>query len=307
MSRKSKHLKENSRNVKREKSQFVNNFYDRNSKGKILESRDVENRRNLKNGRRNKESEKFTIVQKVLLIIFICIFCYSAFTLISWYIGTKKAESKYEDLAQKVITEDINQEPDENKNKPQGINFDELKQINEDIIGWIKIDGTTINYPIVKTTDNEFYLKKDIYKEYDSCGSIFMDYKNHENFTDKNNVIYGHHIKSGIMFADLVNIYKGNLGTDIDVNIYTPSKERVYKIFSSYESNPEDYAINTSIKESEYDEFIENLKNRSSIDYKVSPKESSQILTLSTCDNTGKKRILVHAKLDKVFSLENRD
>lgn len=303
MSRKSKHLKENSRNVKREKSQFVNNFYDRNSKGKILESRDAGNRRNLKKGRRNKESEKFTIVQKVFLIIFICIFCYSAFTLISWYIGTKKAESKYEDLAQKVITEDINQEPDESKNKPQGINFDELKQINEDIIGWIKIDGTTINYPIVKTINNEFYLKKDIYKEYDSCGSIFMDYKNKEDFTDKNNVIYGHHIKSGIMFADLVKIYKNQLGTDIDIHIYTPTKERVYKVFSSYEIEPEDYSINTSITENKYNEFIEVLKNRSTINYNINPQESSQILTLSTCDNTGKKRIIVHAKLNEIYSL----
>ena len=257
-----------------------------------------------KKGKRVKQKPKFTIIQKIFLILFICMFCYSAFTLINWYIGVKNAESKYEDLAQTVITENINKQQDENKNKPQGINFDELKQINEDIIGWIKIDGTTINYPIVKTTDNEFYLERDIYKAHDSCGSIFMDYKNKADFTDKNNVLYGHHIKSGIMFADLINIYKGEMGTDININIYTPSKERVYKVFSSYESEPEEYAINTTVTNNNYDNFIEELKNRSEIDFSISPKESSQILTLSTCDSTGKKRILVHAKLDEVYSLE---
>ena len=80
--------------------------------------------------------------------------------------------------------------------------------------------------------------------------------------------------------------------------------ERKYKVFSSYKSEPEDYAINTSITENEYNEFINELKNRSQTDYGISPNESSQILTLSTCDNTGKKRILVHAKLDEIYSFK---
>ncbi len=283
MSRKAKHLKRISKNPHK--------LYDKNKVKR----------------RRKKEAARLTVIQKIFLVIFIGIFCYSAYTLINWYIGTKKAESQYEELAQKVITKEIDEPADENGNKPQGIHFEELKNINEDIIGWIKIDNTTINYPIVQTTDNAFYLKKDIYKKNDACGSIFMDYKNNKNFTDKNNVLYGHHIKSGIMFADLVKIYKGELGTDININIYTPAMERVYKVFSSYESDPEDYAINTSITENQYDEFIDLLKNRSSIDYNIDPKQSSQILTLSTCDNTGRKRILVHAKLNEVYSLEPND
>lgn len=282
MSRKAKHFKKNSPNIQK-------NYNPKQSKI---------------NRRVKEEKTNLTIIQKILLIIFICMFCYSAYTLISWYIGTKRAESKYEELAQKVMAEEINEQPDKSGNKSQGINFDELKNINEDIIGWIKIENMEINYPIVQTINNEFYLKKDIYKEYDACGSIFMDYKNNKNFTDKNNVIYGHHIKSGIMFADLVKIYKGKMGTDITVHIYTPTIERIYKVFSSYESEPEDYAINTGITEAQYDEFIENLANKSNIDYGISPEQSNQILTLSTCDSTGKRRILIHAKLEEVYSIK---
>lgn len=260
-------------------------------------------KKNIKN-KREKNRANLTLFQKILLIIFIIVFCYSTFTLINWYIRTIKTDNKYKELAKQVIIQNEEQEADENKSKEKVINFEELKKINEDIIGWIKIDNTTINYPIVKTTDNEFYLKKDIYKQYDQCGSIFMDYKNNKDFTDKNNVLYGHHIKSGIMFADLLKIYNNELGKDVNIYVYTPTMERKYKVFSSYKTEPEDYAINTSITENEYNEFINELKNRSQTDYGISPNESSQILTLSTCDNTGKKRILVHAKLDEIYSFK---
>ena len=168
------------------------------------------------------------------------------------------------------------------------------------MVGWIKIDGTTIDYPIMKTTNNEYYLKKDIYNNYEQCGSIFLDYKNSPNFTDKNIVIYGHHIKKGIMFADLVKIYDGTLGNDVTVNIYTPEKTMKFKVFSSYETEPEDYSINTNIQENEYNEFTNTLKQRSKIGFNSEFNNSNQILTLSTCDSSGQKRILVHASLEEV-------
>ena len=259
-----------------------------------------------------KRNERFAIPQKILLIVFVCVFLYSTITLVNWFIGTVKTDNKYKDLSEKVVKEDsINKQPDESGNKESIINFEELKKINEDIIGWIRIENTSINYPIVQYTDNDYYLKKDIYKEYDACGSVFMDYKNNKKFTDKNNVLYGHNIKSGIMFADLVKIYENKLteGKDnnIDIHIYTETMERIYKVFSSYKTEPEDYSIDTSVTENEYKEFIENLKNRSETDYNIDPKQSSQILTLSTCDNTGKKRILVHAKLDKIYATDVGD
>ena len=159
----------------------------------------------------------------------------------------------------------------------------------------------------VKTGFNEYidsyYLTNNFYKEYDRCGSLFMDYKS--SFTDKNIVIYGHNIKRGIMFADLENVCNGSLGNDIDVNIYMPDKTMKFKVFSSYSIDPEDYSINTSITQNEFDEFKQTLSKRSKIDFVSDYNGSNQILTLSTCDRSGKRRVLVHAALEEVNYISN--
>lgn len=250
----------------------------------------------------NKATKKMLNSQKIILIILIIIFVSSGYIVLNWFYNTSKTEKKYEDLATSVVqTQEKDKNKEENKEQEsEKINFDELNKINSDVVGWIKINNTTVDYPIMQTTDNEYYLKKDIYKKYDQCGSIFMDNKNKANFTDKNTVIYGHNIKKGIMFADLEKIYNGNLGNDIEINVYTKEKEMTYKVFSSYETEPEGYSINTNISENEMDNFIKTLSQRSKNKYDCEYEDIDQILTLSTCDNTGKKRILVHAVLTNI-------
>ena len=247
---------------------------------------------NIKQERKEKgKKNNMPIYQKILLFIFIIIFILSGLILIRWYYNASKAEEKYEQLSNEVTKVE---------NDKQVIDFEKLKSINPDVVAWIKIDGTTIDYPIMQTTNNEYYLKKDIYNNYEQCGSIFLDYKNNPNFTDKNIVVYGHHIKKGIMFADLIKIYDGTLGNDVTVNIYTPKKTMKFKVFSSYETEPEDYSINTNVQESDYNEFINTLKQKSKISFNSEFENSNQILTLSTCDSSGKKRILVHSSLEEI-------
>ena len=103
---------------------------------------------------------------------------------------------------------------------------------------------------------------------------------------------------------DLDVAYMISIGNNVNIEIYLPDRMMKFKVFSSYYSEPEDYAINTGITEAQYDEFIENLANKSNIDYGISPEQSNQILTLSTCDSTGKRRILIHAKLEEVYSIK---
>lgn len=238
-------------------------------------------------------TKKLTL-QNCLLTIFIIIFIVSGAILLNWYISTGNSEKKYEELASEVISTD---------NQQSVIDFEKLRETNSDVVAWIEIDGTTINYPVMKTTDNSYYLTNNFYKEYDRCGSLFMDYKS--SFTDKNIVIYGHNIKRGIMFADLENVCNGSLGNDIDVNIYMPDKTMKFKVFSSYSIDPEDYSINTSITENEFDEFKQTLSKRSKIDFVSDYNGSNQILTLSTCDRSGKRRVLVHASLEEVNYISN--
>lgn len=259
------------------------------NKTKNLNKRKNEN--NDTHTRRIKNKSNMPKYQKVLLIIFILVFIISGIILVRWYYNATKAEEKYQELSNEVTKVEDEEEV---------IDFEKLKSINEEVVGWIKIEGTTIDYPIMQTTNNDYYLRKDIYNNYEQCGSIFLDYKNSSSFTDKNIVIYGHHIKKGIMFADLIKIYDGSLGNDVIINIYTPEKIMNFKVFSSYETEPEDYSINTNIQEGNYLEFVNTLKQRSKNNFNAEFTNSNQILTLSTCDSSGKNRVLVHSALEEV-------
>ncbi len=224
----------------------------------------------------------------VVFTIFLIIFLFSAINLLRWFIYNARTANLKEDMIQIAFS-------DETENTDT-INFEELKKINADVIAWIKIDGTEINYPVVKTTDNEYYLHRDINKAYNTCGWIFMDYKNSADFIDKNTVIYGHNLKSGLMFEPLQKIVNNELGNDVTIDIYTETKTLQYKVYSSYIEDPEDYAIKSNIvTEEEQKQYIAEMISRSYISYNLIPDKSDKLLTLSTCDNTGNKRILVHA------------
>lgn len=237
-------------------------------------------------------------IQEILLIIFICTFFISGYILLNWYINTEKSNITYEQLGKQVISQEEKVENSDNVEKENIIDFEQLNNINSDVVAWINIDGTNINYPVVKTTDNNYYLNKNFYKENDICGSIFLDYRS--NITDKNIVMFGHNIKRGYMFSDLEKIAKGEMGNNINITVYTQEKIMSFDVFSSYIIEPEDIAIDTRINEENLSEFKQNMKKRSQKNFEGEYLNSNQILTLSTCDRSGKNRVLVHAGLNKI-------
>ena len=160
--------------------------------------------------------------------------------------------------------------------------------LNEDIIGWLIVDNTSINYPIVQGKNNEFYLNHDLDKNYNSAGWIFMDSEN--SLDDQNIIIYGHHRRDGSMFGSIDNLLNKNKGGKIKLLIN--NKEINYNIFSIYKTEKE-----YNYREKNYNNFnkkIEEFKKRSLIKYNVDIKSKNQIITLSTCDNDNKKRIVIH-------------
>lgn len=233
----------------------------------------------------------------ILLIIFIILFIYSSFVLARWLwsnISAKQVSEKLKDEVVIVTSIDNYDKPVEEKenNIFNKINFDKLKEINKDVVGYIEIPNTNISYPILHASDNEYYLKRDIYQNYNACGSVFMDYTNTSNFTDINTVLFGHNLISGMMFANLNKIVEGELGNDIYINVYTETKNIRYKVFSTYKSEPIKAPINTNIVNEQ--EFIATAIQKSNIDFNVLPNEKDKIITLSTCDSSGKKRTIVH-------------
>ena len=245
-----------------------------------------------KGARRNKIVNKFYLL---IFVILIAIFLISVFMIIKWIYETNRSQNVNFEIISNVIKTPINPEGDAANSQEIEIDFDKLLEINEQVVGWIKVDGTAINYPIVKAKDNSFYLNHNILKEVSQNGWIFMDYRNSDEFSDKNTVIFGHNIKSGIMFSDLKKIYNGSLNGDINIYIYSKNGEiNNYLVYSCYMQEPESLPINPYINDKDYSDFVNEIKLKSIYEYRTKITDNNTI-TLSTCDSTGNKRILVHA------------
>ena len=162
---------------------------------------------------------------------------------------------------------------------------DNLFEKNIDYRGWIKIDNTNINYPILQGQDNEEYLYKDINNEYIVSGSIFMNYLNN-GFDDQNTVLFGHNMKNGTMFANLKKYKEEDFfynNNDIEIEL-SNGQYLKYKVFSVYITDINDNYTKTSFEDKdEYKEFLERIKNKSIYKSDISVNENDKIITLSTC------------------------
>lgn len=180
------------------------------------------------------------------------------------------------------------------------VNFSELLSKNPDTVGWIKVDGTKVNYPIVQTNDNDYYLSHAFNKSKNAGGWIFADYRVSFDDFGKNTIIYGHNMNNKTMFGSIPQMLNSsylNNSADKYIKISTNTCNTVWKLFSIYTVAPESYYIKTNFKIYSFEEFINTLKGRSVYNFGIDVTPDDKILTLSTCDNTGTKRIAVHAKM----------
>ena len=180
------------------------------------------------------------------------------------------------------------------------LDFEKLFEINRSTVGWIKVPNTTIDYPVAQSSDNSFYLTHSFDKSWNSAGWIFADYRNKFDGTDKNIIIYGHNRMDSSMFATLSNTQKSewyNNPTNKYITFTTPEKTYVYEVFSVYTIKSETYYLSTDFaNDNAYLEFLNTIKKRSIHDFGVTLFSFDSILTLSTCDATGKSRVILHAK-----------
>lgn len=240
-----------------------------------------------------KPKNKKNIFLNILLLIMILTFIYSTYNIVFWIKDDKETKALEEGLFSEVIVE--TEEKSESREQTIDIDFEKLKETNSDIIGWIRIENTYINYPILQGETDEYYLRKDIYKNYSIAGSIFVDSNVSPDFTDENTVIYGHNMKNGRMFADLHKICNGELGKEVFIEVYTEKETLKYKVISSYIGAPELSVIQSKFNESQKKKYIQNAINNSNIKFTEKVDTSKEILTLITCDQTSKKRVIVNA------------
>lgn len=177
-----------------------------------------------------------------------------------------------------------------------------LKQMNEDIVGWLKVNDTNIDYPVVQAKDNEYYLTNNFKKEKDNSGWIFMDYRADSMFLSDNTIIFGHNMYySGVMFGTLYKTKYANWYKNEDNQIIkfdTLYKEMNWQIFSIYVTElTNDYLIADFSSKDKFQEFINLITDRSIYEFNTPVSTSDKILTLSTCSDNGKKRLVIHAVL----------
>ena len=180
------------------------------------------------------------------------------------------------------------------------ISFDELRSEHDNIVAWIMVDGTNVNYPIVQTTDNDFYLNHDITKQPKGSGWTFMDYRNSVNLDDSNTIFYGHNLLNKTAFGSLSNVFtdKWFQNSNHYIVVRTPNEKHVYQVFSCYYIDPEVYYLQTNFyNNNDYQVFLDTLKGRSNYNFVLDVNSSDKIITLSTCTDDNKGRKVIHAKM----------
>ena len=184
------------------------------------------------------------------------------------------------------------------------INEASIQDIRNDasnIIGWLSVNNTNINYPVVQSDNNKYYLNHDLHGNLSNSGWIFQDYRSNKDLTTKNTIIYGHaRISDGTMFGSLYNILKESwyLNKDNQIIIYKlKDKINYYQVFSTYIIPKETYYLKTIFNnDNTYIEYLNKIKSRSYYNYNVNLSSEDFILTLTTCYQNN-QRLVLHAKL----------
>ena len=179
------------------------------------------------------------------------------------------------------------------------VDFNWLQSINEQTVAWISVDGTNINYPVVLTSDNDFYLTHNFTKDYTHNGWIFMDYRNRP-MSDYNVIFYGHNLLNKGGFGSVSKLFtkKWFNNTSHNIIVLTPGKKYTYKIFSVYISEPVvDYLQVDFYSDSEYQNWLNGLASKDTMGFGETVTSNDKIITLSTCTEDNKGRKVVHAKL----------
>jgi len=197
---------------------------------------------------------------------------------------------------------EINENESDDHSQTTRSGFDALLEENEDLVGWITMEGTQIDYPIVQAEDNVEYLTRNFYKDDNRAGSIFMDFRNDIESTGQNTILYGHRMKDGSMFEQLSKyqdeeFYENHQTFQFDT-LYESYEAEIFAVYAT--TTDFNYIQTDFANEQEYEQLLANIEEESMYETDVEVNATDQIITLSTCDyelDEDKGRLVVHAKL----------
>lgn len=235
----------------------------------------------------------------ILLVVLIGVFLFAAYQVGSYYLAKYRSDRIIEDASRFVTLPgegDTQPTPDESGDPecPE-VDFDALKDFNSDVVAWLYAADTHINYPVVQAEDNDYYLKRLLDGTWNENGSIFLDSVNDPGFTDQNSMIYGHNMKSGAMFSNLVK-FKQQSYYDEHPYFYLLTPRHSYRmhLFAGVIVDAHGYILDgegnvaypdSSVYRTSLDQaMLQQLANYSTFRASVSvPTDGQRIVTLSTC------------------------
>ena len=248
---------------------------------------------------------------RICAFVIVCIISgvigYIAVNNVQSELKVKKISSEIQELLDEDSSEEEGQTTDAEQKmdeirKSGSVSYKKLEDVNTDVVGWIKVKDTSVDYPVVQTVNNSYYLKHNFYRQVDFNGWIFMDYRNDSNLADDNTIIFGHNrFTSNVMFGTLQKLRKKSwFDKDSErqyITYNTLTEAHKWKIFSVYSIKvTADYMTTKFYSAEDKINFINMIKNRSEINFNTDVTENDKIITLSTClDND--RRLVVHAVL----------
>lgn len=232
---------------------------------------------------------------KIIRVICIIVFIISSVGLIRFFSSYKQVEQELQQI-QEVYEQAQQAMPIEEA--AISAKFIELQKINTDIVGWLQLNDSQLNNPVVQNDNNEFYLQHNYVGEKSRAGSIFMDYRNDTNA--RHTILYGHVMRNGTMFGELAKFAKQHYAEEHPYFVYeTPSATYHLEVFAAYETTTDFYYIETEFTEQSYAAFLQTIQQKSAIHMPVDVTTNDRIFTLSTCTTSpnDNERFVVHTKI----------
>ena len=241
----------------------------------------------------------------------------SSFMLVQEIGEYRESDEAYDGLADLVEMPQQEEKPDTTEETSgeddsvvlPSVDFEILQENGPDIIAWLTLPDTAVNYPVTQAEDNDYYLRHLYDGTYNKAGCLFADYENKKDFSDRNTIIYGHNMRDGSMFASL-NEYKEQSYYDSHPQMYlvTPDGGYLCDIFAAFEAKPKESGSDTSPWRMEwkddgaYTTWLSAMADRSVVETDVTVTSSDKVLTLSTCTPGGASRFIVMGKLTEVVT-----
>lgn len=246
---------------------------------------------------------KRKILLSPLFVLFLSVALFSGYKIVTILLEYRFGENTYQEVQQYVHIPETEQ-PTQEATKPTApdetetttapteapiqfpeVYFDALREVNEDVVAWVYIEDTNINYPVVQGEDNRHYLSTMIDGSYNGAGSIFMDYRNQPDLSDPHTILYGHNMKNKTMFANITNYRNQEYYEAHPVGmLMTPNGNYQFEVVAAYVADVADPAWQLEFfSEEDALQWLHDAMARSGFITHAEPQLGDRILTLSTC------------------------